>query len=122
MSTLKHFPAGSAAEFSTAERCHIAELVNHSGTGDVSIARARVESGVTTQLHALTCREIYVILGGRGRMEDGRTAFEVGPGDCVEIPPGTPQRIRAIGAEDLVFLCVCTPRFTTDAYTNLETD
>ena len=122
MSALKHYPAGAAAEFTTSERCHIAELVNDPGTGDVSIARARVEPGVTTQLHALTCREVYVILSGRGRMEDGRSGFDVGPGDCVEIPPGTPQRITAIGAEELVFLCVCTPRFTQDAYTNLETD
>jgi mannose-6-phosphate isomerase-like protein (cupin superfamily) len=122
MPALKLHPAGSAAEFSTTERCHIAEFVNDPGTGDVSIARARVEPGVTTQLHALTCREVYVILSGRGRMDDGEAAFEVGPGDCVEIPPGTPQRIKAIGTEDLVFLCVCTPRFTPDAYTNLETD
>jgi oxalate decarboxylase/phosphoglucose isomerase-like protein (cupin superfamily) len=38
----------------------------------------------------------------------------------VYIPPGCPQRIANIGAADLVFLAICTPRFVRDAYEDLE--
>ena len=41
---------------------------------------------------------------------------EVGPGDIVLIPAGTPQRIRNPGDEDLVFYCICTPRFDESDY------
>jgi mannose-6-phosphate isomerase-like protein (cupin superfamily) len=45
---------------------------------------------------------------------------EVGPGDVVVIPPGVPQRIANTGGADLVFLAICTPRFTPDAYEDIE--
>ena len=39
---------------------------------------------------------------------------------AVLIPPGTRQRIANIGDADLLFLAVCTPRFTRAAYEDLE--
>ena len=45
---------------------------------------------------------------------------EVNPGDVVLIPPDCLQRITNPGEQDLVFLCVCTPRFTPEAYEGLE--
>ena len=45
---------------------------------------------------------------------------KVSPGDVVEIPAGTAQRITNHDTEDLLFLGVCLPRFTPDAYTALE--
>lgn len=115
-------PADAAGEFYTPERCHITELLNDSSSPDASLARARVEPGVTTQLHALAgTREIYVIETGSGLVEvDGRSAA-VGPGDCIDIPAGVPQRITNTGETDLIFLCLCTPRFVPEAYLNLET-
>ena len=38
----------------------------------------------------------------------------------VLIPPGTRQRITNTGDADLIFLAVCTPRFTRVAYEDLE--
>ena len=38
------------------------------------------------------------------------------PGDVVLIPSGVRQRVTNIGDEDLVFLCVCTPRFFPECY------
>ncbi|WP_127144383.1 cupin domain-containing protein [Pelagibacterium montanilacus] len=107
-------------EFFTPERCFIAELHNDPETPGTSLARARVEPGVTTQLHALAgVLEIYVIEAGEGEVEiDGETA-EVGPGDRVVIAPDTPQRIANTGPGDLVFLCLCAPRFTPEAYVTL---
>ena len=44
----------------------------------------------------------------------------VRPGDVVVIPPGWRQRITNVGAEDLVFLAICTPRFRFEAYEDVD--
>ncbi|MFM8861236.1 MAG: cupin domain-containing protein [Acidimicrobiia bacterium] len=109
------------AEFATEERCHILEWWNDPSDADVSIARARVAPGVTTALHRVSVHERYLILEGRGRARVGDLApAEVGPGDVVVIPAGVPQQITNIGADDLVFACVCTPRFLPECYESLE--
>jgi mannose-6-phosphate isomerase-like protein (cupin superfamily) len=101
-----------------AEGCSILELSNSADDPDLSIARARVPPGVTTRWHRVrNTAERYVILEGRGRAEIGGLApQEVGPGDVVLIPPSTRQRIANTGPGDLVFLAICTPRFTQGAY------
>jgi mannose-6-phosphate isomerase-like protein (cupin superfamily) len=45
---------------------------------------------------------------------------EVVPGDVVTIPAGLRQRIANIGDSDLIFYCVCTPRFEQKNYRRLE--
>jgi mannose-6-phosphate isomerase-like protein (cupin superfamily) len=110
-----------AGEFPTPERCSILESWNDDSDRAVSIARARVEPGVTTQLHTVAVDERYVIVEGRGVVAIGDLAAEeVRPGDVIVIPAGTPQRITNTGTVDLVFYCVCSPRFTNEAYTALE--
>ena len=110
--------ADEADEFFIPERCFILELSNSDDDDKMSLARARVEPGVTTQLHRLNgVEERYVVQSGRGRMEvGGIEPREVGPGDVVLIPAGVPQRITNTGELDLVFLCVCTPRFFPECY------
>ena len=111
-------PLDPAAEFYTEERCHITELSNLPEDPDCSIARARVAPGTTTRWHRLAgVAERYVLLAGCGRAEIGDLpARAVGPGDVVLIPPGCRQRIANVGAGDLVFLAVCTPRFRPELY------
>lgn len=106
------------AEFFTSEGCFITELLNTPGDPSVSVARARVEPGVTTQWHRVRGTvERYVILEGTGRVEVGdEPARDVGPGDVVTIPASVRQRIANTGKPDLIFLAVCTPRFTQQAY------
>lgn len=105
----------------TSERCFITELLNEPASPQVSLARCRVEPGVTTELHRLTVAEWYVLESGRGLVELGDArAREVGAGDVVTIPAGMPQRITNTGQEDLVFQCICLPRFTPDCYESLE--
>ena len=107
----------------TDERCAIVECLNTTGDADVSLARAIVAPGVTTQLHSLTITERYVVESGQGLMEvAGTDVFAIGPGDCVLIPPGVSQRVRNLGDSELSFLCVCTPRFEPSHYINLEDD
>ncbi len=119
-SPLRLIPASGRGEVSTGERCHIAELLNDPAVPGVSLARARVEAGVTTQLHALDVREVYIVERGAGVMDAGDgVEVRVGPGDCVDIPAGAAQRIRNDGPGDLVFLCLCLPRFTPEGYAPL---
>lgn len=103
------------------ERCFITEVLNDPASPAVSLALARVAPGVTTKLHALRGTvERYVIQAGRGVVEVGGASAPVGPGDRVLIPAGVSQRIGNIGADDLEFWCVCTPRFVPEAYVDLE--
>lgn len=62
-------------EFYMSEKCYITELSNSADDPDVSIARARVEPGVTTRSHRLKgITERYFIISGRGAVEIGGTA------------------------------------------------
>ncbi len=109
-------------EFYTAEKCYIAELSNTTDDPEASIARARVEPGVTTRWHRLKGTiERYYIIDGKGRVEVGELPpQEVNAGDIVLIPPMCCQRITNIGSEDLVFLAVCTPRFLDEIYEDVD--
>lgn len=104
------------------EGCYIVELRNVREDPTCSIARARVEPGVRTKWHCLRGTvERYVILEGVGEVEVGdEPPVSVSPLDVVHIPAGMPQRIRSIGSRDLIFLCICTPRFRPEDYETLE--
>ncbi len=111
-----------ASEFYIDEGCFIIELATAAEDPDLSIARCRVEPDKTTHWHKLRdTTERYLIQAGNGLVEIGdlppRT---VSAGDMVMIPPGCPQRISNTGSTDLLFLALCTPRFTPDIYENIE--
>ena len=109
-------------EILTQEGCWILESWNDPGDAAVSLARARVTPGITTQLHRLLgVEERYLIIAGTGLVKVGtRTPAKVGPGDIVAIPAGESQQITNDGKTDLIFYCVCTPRFTPGCYQSLE--
>jgi len=110
-------------EFFTNERCHILELLNnHDSDEPFSIARCRVEPGVTTAWHRLNgIQEFYYILEGQGLMEIGDDPdFEVQKNDVVKIDINKAQRIKNIGEEDLIFLAICNPPFTDEHYEDFE--
>ena len=109
-------------EYFTDEQCFITELSNSADDPELSIARARVEAGVTTRWHRLVdTTERYVMLSGTGRVEIGDLPpQDVEPGDIVIIPPMCRQRITNTGQEDLLFLALCTPRYTDRAYEDIE--
>ncbi|MEJ2098947.1 MAG: cupin domain-containing protein [Desulfobacterales bacterium] len=115
-------PQSLSKEFYTPEKCYITELSNTPDDPDASIAKARVEPGVTTRWHRLIGTvERYYIIKGRGRVEIGNLPpQEIRDGAIVLIPPMCRQRITNTGSEDLVFLAICTPRFTDNVYEDLE--
>jgi mannose-6-phosphate isomerase-like protein (cupin superfamily) len=109
-------------EFSTPERVHIRETWNRDQDPDCSIALARVEPGVTTAWHYLDgVVERYRLIAGVGLVEVGALPpTPVKAGDLVVIPAGVRQRIHNTGSEDLIFDCICTPRFTPECYNSLD--
>ena len=118
----KIFRAKESDEFYTEERCHILEFANSQADPGLSIARVRVEPGVTTALHRIEgTAERYVILSGSGRIEvEGLEPEDVGKFDVVTIPQGANQRISNTAESDLIFLAICTPRFEQENYKHLE--
>lgn len=112
--------ANMPREYLTPEHCYIAE--NHTEPA-LSIARATVKPGVTTLTHHLIkgVQETYIITAGQGRVDVGDLPpADVTVGDVVVIPPEVRQKITNTGETDLVFYCICTPRFTEDVYVNDE--
>jgi mannose-6-phosphate isomerase-like protein (cupin superfamily) len=112
-----------ASPFVTLDGSTIRELV-HPAQGAAraqSLAEATVPPGGTTTLHRhQRTEEFYHLLRGRGRMHLAGEDFDVGPGDTVIIPPGTPHRIHNPGAESLVFLCCCAPAYDDEDTELLE--
>jgi mannose-6-phosphate isomerase-like protein (cupin superfamily) len=113
--------ATSLNEYLTPEHCYIAENFN---SEEVSIARATVKPGITTLPHHLNgVQEIYLITSGQAKVTIGSLEpTDVGVGDVVIIPPRTSQKVTNIGKTDLVFYCICTPRFTEACYVNEEAE
>lgn len=109
-------------EYFFEEGCFITELSNSEADPEVSVARARVEPGKITKWHALEgITERYLILEGRGRAEIGESDSRLlEKGDILIIPANIRQRITNTGGEDLIFLAICSPRFTKSAYRQLE--
>lgn len=105
-------------EFYIDEGCYITELSNFEDDPSLSIAKARVEPGVTTKLHQLIDTiERYVILEGEGLIEvGGLPPKEVSSFDVVIIPASCAQKITNKGDSDLIFLAICTPRFNQQCY------
>lgn len=105
-------------EYYFQEGCYILEYHNDPGDPAASIARARVPRGGHTRRHWLAnTTERYLILQGQGDVviDDG-SPRSVSPADVVVVPPDTAQSIRNTGADDLVFLAICTPRFELGNY------
>ncbi len=118
-------PASRSAqpqEYFTEERCYITEFHNTPDDPGVSLAQARVEPGITTKWHAvIDTVERYVILSGTGIAEVGdQPPLTLNAGDHLVIPAGERQRIQNVGDKDLIFHCICTPRFDWNNYRSLE--
>lgn len=114
--------SNEADEYYFDEGCFILELSNIPADPSVSIARARVKPGMTTKLHRLIgVVERYVMLSGNAVVEIGGLPPQaISAGDVVIIPPQCSQRISNTGTVDLIFLAICSPRFTHEVYEALE--
>jgi mannose-6-phosphate isomerase-like protein (cupin superfamily) len=105
------------APYATKDGSEIRELMHPSVHGNraQSLAEATVSPGAETRLHRhRATEELYHVTHGVGLMTLGAATFEVRAGDTVCIPPGTPHRIRNVGAEPLRILCCCAPAYAHD--------
>lgn len=87
----------------------------HHPVRNQSLAEARVAPGARTAPHVhRVSEELYHVTQGRGRMTLGNETFEVGEGDTVLIPLGTPHCIENTGEGELAILCCCAPAYDHD--------
>jgi len=79
---------------------------------ECSIAHAIIFPGESTLPHLLKrSTELYYILKGVGEMHIDNESAPVSEGQCILIPPQARQWIRNTGRENLVFLCIVSPKW-----------
>lgn len=106
-----------APPYVTKDGSEIRELMHPGVHGNraQSLAEATVPPGAETRLHLhRVTEELYHVTQGEGLMTLGQEAFPMRAGDTVCIPPGTPHRIRNVGAVPLKILCACAPAYAHD--------
>lgn len=111
--------------FITKDGSEIRELMHpqQHGGAQQSLAEAIVRPGEGTQLHChRVTEEIYHVTAGRGLMRLGDTCFEIGVGDTVRIDPGTPHCVETLGPLPLHILCACSPPYSHEDTTLLDSD
>ena len=109
--------------FTTLDGSTIREIVGPAWTParNQSLAEATVPPGGATIAHLhRRAEELYFFTAGRGRLRVGDDEREVGPGDCVVIPPRTAHKLWNIGDDVLVLLCCCAPAYSHDDTELLE--
>jgi mannose-6-phosphate isomerase-like protein (cupin superfamily) len=106
-----------AAPYVTKDGSEIRELMHPSVHGNRAqcLAEATVAPGAETRPHRhRVTEELYHVTQGTGSITLGARVFDVGAGDTVCIPPGTPHRIRNTGRVPLRILCCCSPAYSHD--------
>ena len=104
-------------EFIAGDACQLRELLNANTDRRAyrySLAHAVVKPGIKTKPHSLNTSEVYYILQGKGLMRVDQETAEVGPGDCIDIPPRSTQWIENAGKTELVFLCIVDPAWRSE--------
>ncbi|MHA1954621.1 MAG: cupin domain-containing protein [Candidatus Heimdallarchaeaceae archaeon] len=85
-----------------------------------SLAHAVVKPGEITYNHRLRASEVYYILQGKSIMYIDDETAEVKEGQIIYIPPNSKQRIKNIGNNDLIFLCIVDPAWKQEDEEILE--
>ncbi len=99
-------------EYYTKDRYYVTEWWNTSDDAALSVARLRIEPGVTTRPYRLRgITERYLFLSGHGVVMVDGVAQEVAPGAGVLIKAGAARSVRNLGNRDLGLLAICRPRY-----------
>jgi len=79
-----------------------------------SLAHAIVKPGEITYPHQLKTSEVYYILQGEGLMYIDDETKDVSKGQAIYISPMAKQKIKNIGNDDLIFLCIVDPAWKAE--------
>ncbi len=85
-----------------------------------SFAVATIAPGKSSLLHRLKNSEVYYFLAGGGEMQVGGEIRRVRPGQAVYVPPGSVQKVKNTGTEDLMFICIVDPAWRVEEEEILE--
>lgn len=80
------------------------------GSRNMSVTWLEVPSGVEQTLRSHEdAEQVYVVVGGAGRMSVAGDTQEVGIGDLILVPPATDHAISNTGADEFACLSVQSP-------------
>jgi mannose-6-phosphate isomerase-like protein (cupin superfamily) len=117
MSKTLHTRYAELPAYATKDGSEIREMMHPGQHGNAaqSLAEARIAPGATTRLHRhRASEEIYHVTAGHGQMTLGGQRLDIGPGDTIAIPPGTPHDLVNTGGTELIILCCCSPPYSHD--------
>jgi mannose-6-phosphate isomerase-like protein (cupin superfamily) len=112
---ISHSRVRNVPAYITKDGSEIRELMHpdHHGNCRQSLAEATVQPGAATVMHRHEhSEELYHITSGQGILSISDQRIEVGVGDTVCIPPGTPHCILNTGTIPLKILCCCAPPYS----------
>ena len=89
------------------ENIHVHKISSDVHSSDFVIF---IKQMVPLHKHLNHTETIYV-LEGRGIFQQGDEHFEIGPGDYLRIPEGTPHAVKVTSSETLKVLSVQAPEF-----------
>jgi mannose-6-phosphate isomerase-like protein (cupin superfamily) len=79
-----------------------------------SLAVGRIQMGGETYLHRLKSSEVYFLLKGTAEVYIDDEVGVVGAGQAFYVPPGSAQRVKNVGSEELLFACIVDPAWDAD--------
>ncbi len=82
---------------------------------DLTVKSERMMPPASEELHVHDrARQFFFVLAGHARLTFGGRAVELVEQQGLEVPPGTPHRIEAVGSATLDFLVVSAPAADND--------
>ena len=69
------------------------------GATELSLWRIALAPGSTSPLHHMDCEEVFLGLEGRAVADVAGEPRDLGPGDCLILPAGTPFTLHVPGDE-----------------------
>jgi mannose-6-phosphate isomerase-like protein (cupin superfamily) len=92
------------------EKFEIRFMRNDLGCEHCGVSYLRFSPGFNPEGHAHKRQEeIYVLVSGRAQAKVGDQVVDLEPWTAIRVPPETPRALRAVGAEDAVFVAVGAP-------------
>jgi mannose-6-phosphate isomerase-like protein (cupin superfamily) len=85
-----------------------------------SFAVGRVQPDGTTYLHRLQSSEVYFFLKGTAEVTVNDETAVIGASQAVYIPPGASQRVKNVGPDELLFVCIVDPAWKEEDEKILE--